>query len=199
MSEHLTVGILLAAGVGRRFDPTGARNKLLQELETGKTVAAQSAHNLLRAVSVVVAVTNTAQMAQRMSDQGCHSVVCPEADQGMGASLACAARWIQIRYPQAGSVLIGLADMPFVQPVTIQQLVQQLAGGADIVQPVYLGRRGHPVGFSGRHITALAALHGDLGARNLLTRFPVLPIDVDDPGVIRDIDVPSDLDNLPIH
>ena len=39
-------GILLAAGRGRRFDPEGARNKLLQRLPGGELVVAASARTL---------------------------------------------------------------------------------------------------------------------------------------------------------
>jgi molybdenum cofactor cytidylyltransferase len=37
------VGILLAAGRGRRFDPAGLRNKLLQPLADGEPVVVASA------------------------------------------------------------------------------------------------------------------------------------------------------------
>ncbi|HEV7816123.1 MAG TPA: nucleotidyltransferase family protein, partial [Janthinobacterium sp.] len=40
-----TVGILLAAGRGRRFDPSGLQNKLLQPLAQGEPVVAASARN----------------------------------------------------------------------------------------------------------------------------------------------------------
>lgn len=49
------VGILLAAGRGRRFDPAGAKNKLLQPLD-GLPVVVASARHLLAALPQVVAV-----------------------------------------------------------------------------------------------------------------------------------------------
>ncbi|MGV7246924.1 molybdopterin-guanine dinucleotide biosynthesis protein MobA, partial [Caballeronia sp. M23-90] len=43
-------GILLAAGYGSRFDPSGLHNKLLATLPDGTPVVFQSARRLLSAV-----------------------------------------------------------------------------------------------------------------------------------------------------
>jgi molybdenum cofactor cytidylyltransferase len=67
---------------------------------------------------------------------------------------------------------------------------------ARIVVPEYRGTPGHPVGFGAAHLPALAALTGDRGARAVLQASATAPvrIDVDDPGVLRDVDRPEDLD-----
>lgn len=49
-------GILLAAGKGRRFDASGERDKLLQVLPSGLTVAGSSAKNLLAVLPHCLAV-----------------------------------------------------------------------------------------------------------------------------------------------
>ncbi|MDE2259940.1 MAG: hypothetical protein KGK17_06425, partial [Betaproteobacteria bacterium] len=58
----------------------------------------------------------------------------------------------------------------------------------------YRGQRGNPVGFSSHFREALMALRGDQGARRLLDvhRQEVCWLDVDDPGILLDIDVPND-------
>jgi len=55
--------------------------------------------------------------------------------------------------------------------------------------------RGHPVGFGAMHGEALAALDGDLGARELIASASdaVTKLDVDDPGILADVDTPDDL------
>jgi molybdenum cofactor cytidylyltransferase len=58
-------GILLAAGYGSRFDPSGLHNKLLATLPDGTPVAFQSARRLLSAVSRVVAVCGRARRSWR--------------------------------------------------------------------------------------------------------------------------------------
>jgi len=186
------VGILLAAGRGRRFDPAGLRNKLLQPL-AGEPVVVVSARKLLAAVPHVVAVVPPldAGVGERLAALGCDVTVCPDADSGMAASLTHAIRHSLALAPQGW--LVALGDMPYVDPATLRRLADALAAGAGIAVPVMDGRRGNPVGFGAVHLDALLALSGDAGARGLLRAFPVTDIVVDDPGIFRDIDLPSDL------
>jgi len=193
MSRHTTVGILLAAGFGRRFDPHGQQNKLLQLLDNGVPVAVQSARSQLQALDHVVAVVQSAELAGKLSEAGCHPLMFADAREGMGASLAHAMQYVMVQYPDATSVLVGLADMPYISAQTIALVLEELDRAADIVQPVFGQQGGHPVGFSRRHFAALLVLQGDAGARRLLREFPVVRLAVDDPGVIRDIDYPADL------
>jgi molybdenum cofactor cytidylyltransferase len=118
-------------------------------------------------------------------------VECARADEGMGASLAAGVDAAD----DAQGWVIALADMPWIAPSTIAQVVAALQAGASIAAPRQGGRRGHPVAFAKVHGTALRALHGDEGARALLAvhAAAVREIDVDDPGVLRDVDVPADL------
>jgi molybdenum cofactor cytidylyltransferase len=118
--------------------------------------------------------------------------VAEDADSGMGASLLHAIRCTQ----DAGSWLIALGDMPHVQSQTIAALAALLAAGADIVAPVFEGRRGNPVGFGRIHLPLLLALQGDQGARNILRQHPVHDIDVADAGIAQDVDTVQDLDTL---
>jgi molybdenum cofactor cytidylyltransferase len=186
------VGLLLAAGRGRRFDPAGERNKLLQ-LVAGESVVVASARTLLAAVPRVVAVVPPldAGVGERLAALGCDVTVCPDADSGMAASLTHAIRHSLALQPQAW--LVALGDMPYVDPATLRRLADALAAGAGIAAPVMDGRRGNPVGFGAVHLDALLASSGDAGARRLLQTFPVTEVPVDDPGIFRDIDLPTDL------
>jgi molybdenum cofactor cytidylyltransferase len=188
------VGILLAAGRGRRFDPAGQRNKLLQPL-AGEPVVVASARKLLAAVPRVVAVVPPldAGVGARLAALGCDVTVCPDADSGMAASLTHAIRHSLASDPAPQAWLVALGDMPYVDPSTLRRLADALAAGACIAAPVLDGRRGNPVGFGAVHLDALLALSGDMGARRLLQAFPVTEVPVDDPGIFRDIDLPADL------
>ncbi|RJG28009.1 nucleotidyltransferase family protein [Massilia cavernae] len=186
------VGILLAAGRGRRFDPSGARNKLLQTLPGGATVVAASARALLAALPKVIAVVGPADsvVAAQLKALGCEVTVCQEADTGMGASLAHA---ISHSLPAADAWLIALGDMPYVRPSTYAALAAALNAGAGIAAPVMAGRRGNPVGFGAAHLSALLALTGDEGARRIVKSAPVTEVEVADAGIFRDVDTPADL------
>ncbi len=188
-------GILLAAGRGRRFDSTGAHDKLLQRLASGEIVVGQAAIAIRAVLPVVIAVVNkdAAEVRTRLANLDCEAIVCLEADQGMGTSLAFALSHVQ----DAAGWVIGLADMPYVKPETFHAVLEALRTGADIAVPVYGGRRGNPVGFSRKHLADLQSMGGDQGARRLLQSFPVIEVAVEDPGIHRDIDTIDDLTNKP--
>ena len=184
-------GILLAAGRGKRFDPSGVQNKLLQALESGDAVVAASARNMLAALPRVLAVVRPGddKVAALLGALGCEVRVCVDADLGMAESLATA---IDCTKGAEGWV-IALGDMPHVQPETIRALAATIEQGAHIAAPVYEGRRGNPVAFSSYHLPLLLALEGDQGARAILKTHAVSELVVDDVGVVRDIDTPGDL------
>lgn len=187
----IPVGILLCAGRGRRFDPTGSSNKLLHVLEEGDTMVVASARHLLAVLPHVVAVVPPGgdAVADALRAIGCHVTICPDADTGMAASLMHGVRETQL----ADAWVIALGDMPFVQPSTIAAMVKVLEGGATIVAPTCGGKRGNPVAFSSAHLPALLALQGDQGARGILSTNPVHEVEVDDSGILRDVDTPADL------
>lgn len=191
LSPASWTGILLAAGRGRRFDPHGVEDKLQQILPDGHPVALTAAQHLssvMKHVVVVVRPDNRA-LLQEFQHQLYEVVICPDADQGMAASLTCGLR----HAARSKGWIIALADMPFVKSSTIAALLRELENGADIVVPVFQGQRGNPVGFSGKYLPELLALSGDRGARGLLQQFPVREVPVDDAGILQDIDLPTDL------
>jgi molybdenum cofactor cytidylyltransferase len=184
-------GILLAAGRGRRFDPSGVQNKLLQTMADGDIVVAASARNMLAVLPRVVAVVREGddKVAALLGRLGCEVRVCVDADLGMAESLITAIEHTR----GAEGWLIGLGDMPRVRPDTMRALVATIERGARIAAPVFAGRRGNPVAFSSYHLPLLLALEGDQGARAILKSHAVSEVAVDDDGVVRDIDTPSDL------
>ena len=187
-------GILLAAGSSKRF----GSNKLLQALPAGTPhagvpIALAAARNFVEALpeSIAVLRPRAQKLGQILRDAGCNTVVCKNAGEGMGTSLAAGVR----AAADADGWVVALADMPFLLPETIRVIAQAISDGAAIAAPAYRGERGHPVGFARRFFEELSALHGDSGARALLDQHPdwVTVREVDDPGVLRDIDKPSDL------
>ncbi|MES2127212.1 MAG: nucleotidyltransferase family protein [Pseudomonadota bacterium] len=184
------VGILLAAGRGSRFDPTGERNKLLAITASGDAVAVASARALLAVLPRVIACVSDDAVGAALRKAGCAVTHCAEATRGMSASLAHALRCSP---PGTEGWLVALGDMPYVQGATLLALCAALEQGADIAVPVCGGQRGNPVGFSAKHLPALLALEGDQGARAIVRSHPVVEVPVDDTGIFRDIDTSSDL------
>jgi molybdenum cofactor cytidylyltransferase len=185
----MIAGILLAAGEGTRL----GGGKLLAVSEQGVPLAAASLRVLKAAGLGVIAVVRPAdtRLARLLGREGARLMACPEAERGMGHSLA---QGVAVS-TQAQGWIIALADMPCVQPATVIALLDALHQGRPLVAPVYAGRRGHPVGFARRYCQELLSLSGDQGARSVLLRHAedLCLIPVDDPGVLLDIDRPEDL------
>lgn len=197
MSSSPTV-IVLAAGLGSRF--AGAGHKLQQLLpaddEQGIAAAVMS-HTLRHALAsgLPVLVVTTADLAPLAhQDVAARDVlVVPKAapirGRGMGDSIAAG---VAARSDAPGWLLLP-ADMPRVKPSTMQAVAQALSSHA-VAFAQHQGRRGHPVAFGAELYSELTALTGDEGARRLVARYPSFAVEVDDPGVLIDIDTREDLD-----
>ncbi len=183
------VGLLLAAGQGRRF----GGDKLLQALADGTPVAVAAARALKAACAESIAVLRPEQdaLASLLEAEGLRVVRCAAARSGMGHSLAAGVA----ASGDAQGWVVALADMPCIQVATLQAVAELIGGGTALAAPSHAGRRGHPVGFAARWKDALLALEGDEGARAILRQNLSLlhVLETDDPGVLQDVDTPADL------
>lgn len=179
----------MAAGVAARF----GGNKLLHRLDDGRTLAATAAGHLLEALPSSIAVIRPDDdvLGALLRKVGMHVVTCPLAARGMGHSLACGVA----ASAEADAWVIAPADMPYIRPDTLCRIVEALHSGAAIVAPYYSGRRGHPVAFNQGSLNELLDLTGDVGARRLVEQHldKVYRLEVDDAGVLQDIDTLADL------
>lgn len=100
---------------------------------------------------------------------------------------------------ESNGALIVLGDQPLVRPETMSRIVEQYCGSdAEIVVPHYQGSRGNPV-LLGRSVFAEAmALEGDVGCRAIFARHTdgILRVDVDDAGILADVDSREDFERL---
>lgn len=188
----LPVGIVLAAGSSSRF----GSDKRQYRLPSGHTILEQAIDHALQALPAVVVALGPADadLQQQLLERGeprLHCMKAASAPLGMGSTLAAAVA----ENPSDAGWVVLLGDMPFIRPETIAAVAAGLQQ-APIVQPVYCGRPGHPVGFSGRFSSALQSLQGDQGARSVIDENPgaVLLLSVADPGIHQDIDT---VENLP--
>ena len=104
------------------------------------------------------------------------------ADAGASGSPICEAAWL---WP---------VDHPFVAPETLHRLTAALMNH-DAARPVYRGRGGHPPLIARSLFLPLARSENvPGGARTVLAAADTVDVPVDDPGCIRDIDTPVDLE-----
>jgi molybdenum cofactor cytidylyltransferase len=184
--------VVLAAGQGSRF--RGLQHKLMQGLGASTVLATTLSHAL--ATQLPVLVVTTEPLAELVSRHVAtrDMVVLPAIDSvagralGMGYSIAAG---VAARSDASGWLILP-ADMPMVQTPTLNAVAGELDSHA-IAYAQYRGRRGHPVGFAAELYSELVMLTGDEGARRLVARYPSLGVEVDDPGVLLDVDTEDDL------
>lgn len=184
------VVLLLAAGSARRFGRDKrhalfASRKVLIE----QTISLYKQYGLKTYLCLSAAASDDA-LAEILADNNVRCVRCDRAHEGMGATLAQGVCALE----NVAAVFVALGDMPVVSLRTLQML-EENADCDSIVYPVHRGRRGHPVLFGSRFLSALGGSSGDQGASRLLKEYAdsCRAVTVDDPGVLLDVDTPGDL------
>lgn len=168
----LPVVLVLASGRGERFIASGGSGSKLQALLGGKPVLEHT-----------LAAVRASGLPWHLEDQG-HA--------GMGDSIAAAVAATQ----DAGGWLILPGDLPLVRPQSLQAVAAALAKHG-VVVPRYQGAAGHPVGFAPSCRQALLQLAGAQGAAPVVRAQRALnavtDLDLEDAGIVTDIDSVQDL------
>ena len=169
----LPVVIILAAGRGERFAASGGTVHKLQAMLSGKRVI----DHVLDAV--------------KASGLSWHVVQPDPTRPGMGDSIAAGVK----ATADATGWLILPADLPLIRSDTLRAIAQ--APDRAVTVPRYQGQRGHPVRFSAACAEQLLNLKGNQGAASILLAQSAIDsvafLDVDDAGVVTDIDTLEDL------
>ncbi len=190
---------MLAAGRGIRFHGVGHKLEQRVELAVADTILARSLRHAMATQLRVVLVTtpSLAPAALQLLPAG-DVVILPSVDGigrpasiGMGYSIAAGVR----ATGDAEGWLIVPADMPLLRPESILAVAAALAH-YPVAYAQHTGRQGHPVGFSTELYSELVNLQGDEGARRIVARYPSHAVNLDDPGVLVDVDTAEDLARL---
>jgi molybdenum cofactor cytidylyltransferase len=195
MSSARICGIVLAAGESSRI---GRPKALLRCAPADDTFIARIVRTVREAgVSDVIVVGRPEDEALRSHVGGFRPHVAyvenPAPARGQLSSLITGIDCAEIR--GAGAALVMPVDIPLVRAATIARVLAAAAESrALIVRATHGGRHGHPVLFRAAVFTALRTADPALGARVVLQTHAehVLNVEVDDPGVLRDVDVPAD-------
>ena len=160
--------IVLASGRGERFRAAGGQGSKLRALLAGRPV-----------IEWTLDAVRASGLPWHVEDAG---------HPGMGDSIAAAVRATR----DATGWLVLPGDLPLVRPESLRAVAAAL-GGHDVVLPRHGGMRGHPVGFSAACRDELLALTGAEGAARVVKAHAAHALDLDDPGIVTDIDTPADL------
>jgi len=189
----LIAAVVLAAGTSSRL---GSPKQLLSF--RGRPVLVAVVENLLtsRLDRVVVVLGHqSGEVARVLEGLPVEVVVNQRYIEGQASSLKCGLAALD---PEVRAALFALGDQPLVRPSTVRLLVDGYRSAGGIAAPFYQGQRGNPVIFDRRFFPDLELLKGDAGAREIIRSNPesLLRVDVDDPGVVLDIDTWEDYQNI---
>lgn len=180
----MSAAIILAAGESRRMGFPKALLPYRNETFLDTLIGLFSA----RCAPVIVVLGAGAQQIRERVTRPATFVLNPDYSRGMTTSLQCGLRAVPA---EAEGVLFTLVDHPAVSPETVDAL---LTGPRPLVRvPRYGGDRGHPIWFSRELIPEFLAIP-DGGAANEVVRRhrPETEfLDVNDPGIVADIDDPE--------
>jgi CTP:molybdopterin cytidylyltransferase MocA len=180
-----TIGLLLAAGAGRRM----GRPKALVEGPDGVPWVVSAARTLAAGgceETVVVLGAEAEAAASALHGEPVIIVEASDWEAGMGASLLAGLRAIE--GSTARAALVHLVDLPDVGPSVVRRIAALSA--PDILARANYGRgKGHPVLLGRDHWTPIAnECAGDRGAREYLARHSVTEVDCSDLATGADID-----------
>lgn len=191
-SRHVTA-VVLAAGRSQRFGGGKQLAKVAGAALLQSTLDVVK-HSVVRDIVLVVG-HHAEEVTGSIDVLGIEVVFNPAYDEGMSTSIKAGLATLR---PDVSGVVMVLGDQPLIRPRTIDRLVEAY-GSTDCqaVAPSYEGRRGNPILLDLSLRPQIELLQGDVGCREILDRLDdVEVVEVDDPGILVDVDTRADLDRV---
>lgn len=189
MPVSQVVAVVPAAGFSTRF----VAAKLLADVGGMPLIARTLASLLDAGIARVVVVTRDGsglEGVDALADSRVTAVVNPDPARGMFSSIL-----VGLADAHGDVVLVLPADMPFVSSATVAGVAAHAAATQSVIVPVYQGRNGHPLAIPAAVCERMLALDPATTLKDALAAVGASreSLDVPDPGVLHDVDVPGDL------
>jgi molybdenum cofactor cytidylyltransferase len=186
-------GIVLAAGGSTRMGRPKALLRAGDRTFIRRILDALAGGGISDAL--VVVRPGDDEVIAEVAAAGARAVPNPRADEGQLSSLLAGLDAVDA--PGIDAILVTLVDVPLLDPSTVQALLARRAmSAAPILRAVHGGRHGHPVIFTRAVFDALRRANPSTGAKSVVRAFEVDDVEVDDPGIVEDIDTPADYRRL---
>lgn len=184
------IALVMAAGKSRRFG-SDKRHFPISDHTTLLQATLTLAQTNFEETWVVIGATDHPEELNIPSSV--HLVRAPVRNVGLGTSLGAAFSALLSQRPYLSAAAVVLADMPWVLGQTCLRLIEA-SNPERIVRPRFESKAGHPVVFGRAFWPQLAKLRGEEGARQVLESNSQACefIDIKDPNIHKDIDIPSD-------
>lgn len=186
MKKH-TCALVLAAGFSKRY----GSDKRFSGLEP----------LVLRTLKNVISSFDNIYLVHRNSDEKIITLLkdlpvtlikAPSDDICLGTSISTGIKHIKKHQQIYESCAVFLADMPYIKKETIYKL-KSIQSNNSIVRPTFAKKPGHPVIFGSDFFDELTEISGKEGANSVIKKHLAYLniLDVQDSGVIKDIDYPE--------
>lgn len=189
--------VVLAAGKSLRMGEAKQLLRLGHSTVLGRTVESVRAASLDEVVLVLGASAGAIREQLPAAVLGdARVVVNSEYERGMASSLQIGISGLSSGVDAA---LIVLGDQPLVRPETLDRIVEEYQQTrAQIVIPMHKGTRGNPVLLDRSLFADAMALEGEVGCRAIFGKRAdgIVYVEVDDPGILLDIDRRDDYERL---
>lgn len=189
----MIAGIVLAAGESSRMgtDKARLRYKNSTFLETILNTLAEAG---IERVAVVLG-HHAEQIRQAMNLGAAEVVINRDYRRGQTSSLQVGLK--ALSGPELQAVVVCLVDHPAVAAPTLRRLVRTFGESrAPVVIPTHQGRRGHPVIMARALFEELGSLGPEAGANTVVYKYQAQFVEVNDPGVLLDVDDPESYQRL---
>ena len=190
----MIIGLICTGGITRR--PAGRRPLGLEQ-------AARLIECVTRAYKaatldqlILILGHEAKRILQQIPLQGMKIIINAQYRMGMSSALSTGMRFLPA---ECRALVIGLGDMPLIQPETIDQLIHAFdKTKKGIVYPSYDHQIGLPIVFDIKYRPELARLYGDAGPLELVEKFPkdTKAVKVKTEAVIRDVSSREEFEEL---
>jgi len=185
--------IILAAGSGHRIGTPKYRLPLGDSTFL-RTIVAQAARLGLSPIVCVVASAERDLIAAQTGDS-VRLVVNEKPGRGMLSSVI---EGLQHMGDSSGALVMPV-DHPYVSDTTVSALISRIGVHPDhVIKPVFKSRGGHPVLIPAAAFQIVLEADPTSSLREVIARsgIQVEPLAVEDEGVLRNINLPGDLQNV---
>ena len=189
--------IILAAGFSTRM----GTQKLLLPYKSSTIIETVVDHVLESSIDKIMIVlgNDKDEITRALGNKPvefCHN---PHPENGMLSSVKCGFKSL----PEESRIaLVYLGDQPGIPPFVTNKIIEAYNEALHgIVIPVFKQRRGHPLLVDMKYRKEIEKLDLEKGLRSLIRLFPsdILEVEVDERGILVDIDTKEDYNNATKH
>ena len=186
----MITAIILAAGQSKRM---GRPKMILPWGETtvlGQVIATFEAAGV---EDILVVIGGDGELLEASLGDSVRTVFNP--DYANGEMLSSIQAGLAELKPEVEAVLIGLGDQPQVRERSVQSVLEEYTQSkASLIVPSFQMRRGHPWLMARQHWEEIQSMHFPESPREFLNLHAndICYVEVDDPGILKDLDTPED-------